>query len=618
MRDPDEFDAFYKDARTRLLLQTYALTGDLPAARSAVRDAFVVAWHHWRKATRDGDPEAWTRPIAWGHAQRRHTARIWHREKGLDPEVRATLDALGKLSTDQRKMVLLTMLASGSLADFAREVGLTREDAERELQTATSQLAIQREVPTAMVRTLFTPLADVVADVRLPRASILRRAGATRRRTHTAVGAVAAVAALVLTGTAVTDAGGVRPTLDRDLTTSSMPADRDRDRDEPPAPPAPPPLAETALLTADQLTGLVPGEQWRVAGTHDNSGGDGLALPCQQERYADPRSAVTLVRDFASTSGRREPTRAATQLAVASGSTKAAHRAYRAALDWFAGCAEGRTQLLATRRVDGVGDEAMLLTLRDWDGPRTLVAGVARTGQLTTTTVTSVGGTDQPEFQVAGRLLGRAVGALCTQPDGGACTTKPALRVVLPLPVGDVASMLDEVDLPPVSDVDRPWAGTEPRQARQNLASTRCDESSFRGDGWSNDMTRTFLIPGARLPAEFGLTETVGSLAPKRARGFVADVRDAMQGCPADQLGTDVDRLADRSSQAEDLTVWTVTTEVSENRSVRFRMAILRIGTSVAQLGFVPTDEVRMSDEDFVALAERALERLRRLPGPRS
>lgn len=618
MRDPDEFDAFYKDARTRLLLQTYALTGDLPAARSAVRDAFVVAWHHWRKATRDGDPEAWTRPIAWAHAQRRHTARIWHREKGLDPEVRATLDALGKLGTDQRKMLLLTTLASGSLADFAREVGLPREEAERELQTATSQLAILREVEAPLVRTLFTPLADLVEDVRLPRASILRRAGATRRRTHTAVGVVAVVAALVVSGTAVTDAGGVRPSLDRGFTDTSAPRDRDRDQDRPPAPPPPPPLGESALLTSTQLTQVVRGGQWRVEDTHDNSKGDGLVLPCQLERYADPRSAVTLVRDFAATTRRREPARSATQLAVASASTKAAHRTFRTTLDWFAGCAEGRTQLLSTRRVDGVGDEAMLLTLRDWDAPRTLVAAVARTGQLTTATVTSVGGEGDPEFRAAARLLGRAVDALCTQPDAGACGDRPALRDVPPLPVGSVPSMIDEVDLPPVSEVDRPWAGTEPRQARQNFAATRCDGAEFRGAGWSNNMTRTFLIPGARLPAEFGLTETVGSQRLPQARSFVLGIRDAMRGCPADQLGTQVDRLGDRSSPAEDLTVWTVTTEVSENRSVRFRMAILRAGTSVAQLGFVPTDDVRMSDEDFVALAERALERLHRLPKPRA
>ena len=54
----DEFDAFYKNARTALLQQTFALTGDLPASRSAVRDAFVAAWHHWRKVSRLEDREA--------------------------------------------------------------------------------------------------------------------------------------------------------------------------------------------------------------------------------------------------------------------------------------------------------------------------------------------------------------------------------------------------------------------------------------------------------------------------------------------------------------------------------------------------------------------------------
>ena len=65
----DEFDAFYKNARTVLLQQTFALTGDLPASRSAVRDAFVAAWHHWRKVSRLEDRDAWVRPLAWRYAQ---------------------------------------------------------------------------------------------------------------------------------------------------------------------------------------------------------------------------------------------------------------------------------------------------------------------------------------------------------------------------------------------------------------------------------------------------------------------------------------------------------------------------------------------------------------------
>ena len=210
----DEFDEFYKSTRTALLQQTFALTGDLPASRSAVRDAFVAAWHHWRKVSRLEDPEAWVRPLAWRHAQRRHSARIFHRDRKLDPEIRATLDALAKLPLAQRKVLLLTQLTDASMADMAREVGLPLHEAEQRLQTATSQFAMNREVPTTGIRPLFEPLREHVADARWPRVTIIRRAGTARRRTHTAVGAVAAVGALVLGGAAVTDAQGVKPSLE--------------------------------------------------------------------------------------------------------------------------------------------------------------------------------------------------------------------------------------------------------------------------------------------------------------------------------------------------------------------------------------------------------------------
>jgi len=74
------FDAFYKDARDRLLLQTFALTGDLAVARGAVREAFVVSWHHWRKTGRLHEPESAVRPDAWRKALRRASTRPWHRK----------------------------------------------------------------------------------------------------------------------------------------------------------------------------------------------------------------------------------------------------------------------------------------------------------------------------------------------------------------------------------------------------------------------------------------------------------------------------------------------------------------------------------------------------------
>ena len=220
MSDADRFDAYYADSRDRLLVLAFALTGDLPASRGAVRDTFVAAWHHWSKLKRLEDPETWVRPHVWSHAQRRHTARIWHRDRRLDPEVKATLDALAKLPVASRKALLLTQLTSASRQEMAHEVGLPLHEAENRLQTATSQFALQREVASTAVRPQLERLAEHCAGQRWPRATIIRRAGTTRRRTHVLAGVGLVVATLVGTGFLVSDDHGVHPTLSANCATS--------------------------------------------------------------------------------------------------------------------------------------------------------------------------------------------------------------------------------------------------------------------------------------------------------------------------------------------------------------------------------------------------------------
>ena len=127
------------------------------------------------------------------------------------------------------------------------------------------------------------------------------------------------------------------------------------------------------------------------------------------------------------------------------------------------------------------------------------------------------------------------------------------------------------------------------------------------------------MIPAAtQLPPEFGLSETVGALPPKQAHAFVGDIRDKLTTCPDDDLGTDVEQLADEESGRRDLYVWRLTVEVSEDRSVRFLMAVIREGNAVAQLTFVPSGDVSIGADSFVTLAHRAQERLRELAPPRS
>jgi DNA-directed RNA polymerase specialized sigma24 family protein len=612
MRNPDEFDAFYKDARDRLLLQTYALTGDLPASRAAVRDSFVVAWHHWRKISRLDDPESWARPHAWAHAQRRHTARLWHRDKSLDPDARATLDALGKLPVAQRKALLLTQLTTASMTDMAREVGLPRAEAERELQSATSQFAVHRDVPTTTIRPLFEPLREHAETARWPRPSIIRRAGAARRRTHTTLGAVAVVAGLVLTGSLVTDAAGVRPTLSREHLTSSAPH-----QDKTPAA-EPVDLPEDVMLTSDQVGALVAGKRWSVTDTHDISAGDTTAVPCRQDSNADPLGTAALVRTFDTAPRKGAPRVSAVETTEVSATAKAARRTYGTTLDWYAGCTDRRVQLLGTHRVDRVGDQAMLFVLRGWDQPvSTLVVGVARTGQLTTTTTSRVTDARPPDLSGAAKLLGAAVDGVCGLPDAGACSARARLRPAAPRPVGTVPAMLAEVDLPPVTGVDRPWVGTEPRKAVENVAATRCDQADFDTAPMSNNLTRSFLIPRTRLAVQFGLTETVGSLPVGAARSFVDRIRARVAACPDKDPGTEVVKVAQVATGKRDLSIWRVTTEITDQMSVQYLMGIVRDGTSIAQVGFVPDRRVVIRPGAFVALVHRALDRLGAMPAPK-
>jgi DNA-directed RNA polymerase specialized sigma24 family protein len=617
MRAPDDFDAFYKDARERLLLQSYALTGDLPAARSAVRDAFIVAWHHWRKVSRLEDPETYVRPQAWAHAQRRHTARVWHRDKSLDPDVRATLDALGKLTVTQRKVLLLTALTTGSLADIAREVGLPRDAAERELQSATSRYSLLRDIPSTAARESLDPLRAQVTDARWPRSTIVRRAGAARRRTHTSLGVLGSVAALVVSGFLVTQGGPgdqVRPTL-------TDPAQQEALATPSPVSAPSAELSADDLLGADQLARLAPKREWAEGRTTEftaaDADGGGTFAPCRQGRFADPEGGQGLIRRFETEPEKKQPDLDALQISELSLSETAAKQAFKASASWYAGCMDRRMQLLSTAQLARVGDQADLFVLRSWKAPvTTLVVGLARTGHVVTTTVSRSTGVDSIDREAPAALLAAAVNALCGSPGTATCAGPPQVSDVAPLAVGDAPGMISEVDLPPVTVVSKPWVGTQVRKAVANYAASGCARARFAVDDMSNALTRSFVIPNATLPPEFGITQTAGTLPARRAREWIGKVRDQIANCVEKRLGTSVTRVENRSSQAEDITVWHLTTEITDQRSVHYLMAVMRNGTAVSQLGFIPTQKVQMRPGAFLALAERALDRLRRMPEP--
>ncbi len=223
MSDAEQFDVFYAEARDRLLVQAFALTGDLPASRGAVRDSFIAAWHRWPKLRRLDDPESWVRPHVLTHAQRRHTARIFHRDRKLDPELRATLDALHKLPVTSRKALLLADLSAASRAG-ARPRG--RAPARGGGAPPAGRAGAVRRPPRgAGHRDPVDPRSGSRSTAPTSAGSAPRSSAAPaprRRRTHALAGAALVTATLVVSGFVVVDAHGVRPTLEsaRDRITS--------------------------------------------------------------------------------------------------------------------------------------------------------------------------------------------------------------------------------------------------------------------------------------------------------------------------------------------------------------------------------------------------------------
>ncbi len=606
MIQPDEFDAFYKRTRTRLLLQTYALTGDLPAARAAVRDSFIVTWHHWRKVSRMPDPEAWVRPRAWSQAQRRHTARLWHRDKTLEPAEKATFDALGKLTLAQRKSLLLHHLTALPEAERARELGVPVSESERQLATAADRFTAARGVTADEIPALFEPLRARVEDLRWPRSSIVRRAGAARRRTHTVIGAVAAVAAVFITGSLVSGAtleGQRVPSVEASTSTAGANASPEIA------------FATHRLLTGEELGLLLDGRAWRVKRTGDNSEGSGRVLPCQQQRYADPDGLDTMVRTFTTSPRKGEPSASAVQFAELSDTTRASKQAWNRALQWYAACVLPRTQLISTHEVSGIGDRATLFHLRGWKEPATTyVVGVARTGQILTIVSSETTGDAEPDLSDAAGFLAASVNGLCTATPNVRCADDPEVQEIAPLPVRAMPGLLVEADLPRVNGVDHAWVGTPPRQARSNAAATGCDRADFSQQGVTGAMTRTFVIPRADLSEAFGLTQTVGTMTEARAKEFVKTVRTRMASCEERDPGAEVEQLDSASDARTDRTIWRVTSELSDNESVTYLMAITRDGNRVGQVGFLPAPGAFMEADDFIALAKRTAARLPQLP----
>lgn len=125
------YDASYR----RLVVQLFALTGDLADAEDAVQEAFVTALGKGRAFDHLDNHEAWLRTVALNHVRNRWrhadvVRRLRAKVPGptpddpVGPEHVALVEALGTLDLPHRTVVVLHYLADRSVGDISRELGI--------------------------------------------------------------------------------------------------------------------------------------------------------------------------------------------------------------------------------------------------------------------------------------------------------------------------------------------------------------------------------------------------------------------------------------------------------------------------------------------------------------
>jgi RNA polymerase sigma-70 factor (ECF subfamily) len=132
--DTEDFDAFYRGSRQRVLSCVYLVTGDLGEAQDAVQEAFVKAWQRWSSICRYDEPEAWVRLVAcriatsrWRSMRSRARAYVRHGVEeefaGPDTNTVDVVAALKRLPEDQRTVLALHYLVGLPVAEVALETG---------------------------------------------------------------------------------------------------------------------------------------------------------------------------------------------------------------------------------------------------------------------------------------------------------------------------------------------------------------------------------------------------------------------------------------------------------------------------------------------------------------
>jgi hypothetical protein len=595
----DEFNSFYSSTFSEAVQVTYAVCGDRQVAFEATVDAYRRAWRDWTKI-RDHHPLGWVRNEAWkltALSRGTHPLRRKH-EEDSDTQL---LEALAELSVDDRRLIVLMTLGNTDLEEASREVGVPAEEGIESVTTALASLeaALRQSIDTIERR--MHGLASATESLEVPPAATVRTAAKRGRQRNTVLLVAAAVAIL---------GGGLVATDGDALATSSALPQRQKigaerrdvllDSEK---------IDKGNLLSSAQVSTLDPESTWAVDGTDENVKNTTPYATCPTKRYADADPLKVFVRTFSAKGATEE--RVAQAIEV-SRSDEIASKTYERLVQWYSDCEHPRVQLVAAYTVQRPFGDFQILRLRSHRSPeRTFTVGFSHSGTVTSTLVHEVDGASGPSIPVFARTLNDSVAKVCKD-SGGECTDKILVKRTDPPPTSDAPSFLGIVDLPPIRNVDKVWAGASV-PATTNPAATQCDKASFTGKDVTGAAARIYVLYQATtLPKQFGVAETVGRFSsPADAKAFVKRTTGRLNTCSDKNLSAKIDQHESFKTSAYSGDVWRVSVEVTKGTRAYYRTSLIRRGSDVAQVTFTPAGRYDITQKVFEELALRAATRLK-------
>ncbi len=597
----DEFNSFYSSTSAAALKTTYAVCGDRQVAYEATVDAYRRAWRDWPKI-RDHHPLGWVRNEAWKLTSLSRSTHPLRRKHEDDADVEL-LEALGELGVDDRRLIVLLTLGQTDLEEASREVGVPAEQGIESVTTALERLERTLGQSLSQLEERMHRLGTVTGQLDMPTVDSIRHRAQVGRRRNTLLLVAAALALVAGGGFVVTDGDA--------LATSASPPPREKIGSEGPD------LVLKAreigtddLLTMKQVERLDPERPWRVVDTDDDLSSTTPYATCPTKRFANGDPLRAFVRTY-EVGGAELNERVAQAIEVAR-SPEQAEEAYQRMVRWYSDCEHPRVQLVGSYIVQRPFGDFRILRLESHRSPeRTFTVGFSHSGTVTSTLVHEIDGTKAPKIDDFARTLNDSVAQVCKE-SGGECTEDIEVVPTDPPPTSEAPQFLGIVDLPPIADIDKVWAGVKPSAKLANPAATQCDTADFGGKTVDATQSRVFVIPEASgLPKEFGVAETVARFtSDDTAKAFMAKVRKKVAKCPDANLSAEVDGEKSISTSNSTGTAWRVGFEVNKKSKVFYRMALIRRGADIAQVTFTPAGKYDISQREFTDLAERAAQRL--------